>query len=97
MKFMTTFLVVVLVLIIAAVAVPMTHEVVITTSKTLLSVDLGAGEVYRVTFSGTMAEYYDNNRLAGVLLDGVDCTPDAIKAAYVAAGFTDVSVSCITL
>lgn len=91
------FLIVVLILLVAAVTVPLTHEVVITTNRSLFGMDVGGGSVYRVRFCGTVAEYYDNEPIIKHLLDGVDCTPDAITAAYTAAGFTDVSVIQVSL
>lgn len=97
MKFMTTFLVVVLVLIIAAVAVPLDHTVTVTTSRSLLGIDLGAGDAYRITFRGTTAEYFDGSALAGRLLAGVDCTPESLHDAYAAAGFTEVHVARISI
>ena len=95
MKFMTTFLVVLLVLIVAAVAVPMEHKVTITTSRTLAGFDLGSGDIYQVRFRGTMAQYVDNADLAMLLLKEVECTAKTVKAAYAAAGFTDASVTTI--
>ncbi len=91
------FLIVVLVLSVAAVTVPFAHEEVITTNRTLFGMSVGSGSVYRVRFCGTVAEYYDNKPIIKHLLNGVDCTPEAINAAYTAAGFTDVSVIQVSL
>lgn len=97
MKFMTTFLVVVLVLVVAAVAVPIEHKVTITTSRTLAGYNLGAGTIYQVHFRGTVAQYVDNADLAMLLLKEVECTPKTVKAAYAAVGFTNVRVTTIGL
>ena len=97
MKALYAVLCTILVTGLAALMVPLKHEVLLTTNKTLLGYHVAEGSTYKVEYRATLAEYLDLSQAPVEILKGVDCNPQSIRAAYQAVGFRDVKVTEINL
>lgn len=74
--------------------VPQTNEELLTVGPKINGVSVGpTTSVYRVTYRASLVKWLDQKDTPFFLLKNVDCTPERIRNAYIAAGYSDVEVS----